>query len=152
MKYLIVFVALAAIIATSCTKSKQPESNFDIMISHTWYLKGLVIEGINEDTACYLSDQMTFKKDSTGNHYYSILCDTSQPANLPFHWRIEDNTNVGSYYTGAIQSTILYSNDIGGKPDSSTTLRLSVINNDSLVLNGTVNGGRSYFAIYTSIK
>ena len=152
MKYLGVFAVITIVLITGCTKSPQQPTHFQIMTSHTWYMHDLVIGGKPVNTACNLSEQIIFNKDSTGNHYYGILCDTSQPQNISFNWYIEDNTTAGSYYTGTIMSTILYSLDIGGKTDSNTTLKLNIINKDTLEMSGEVNGGQNYYAIYTSSK
>jgi len=152
MKYLVAFAAIAALLVTGCTKSAQYPSHVDIMVSHTWYLKDLVIAGKGYNTPCNLSDELTFKKDSTATHTYGILCDTSQPAKLSFDWRIEDNTTVGNYYTASILTTTLYSTRIAGKADSSTILRLYIIKPDTLAMEGIVGAGETYYAIYTSSK
>ena len=150
MKNLIALTAMGVILVTGCIKSTQPPSHSDIMTSHTWYLKSLMLANIVDSTPCALSEQLTFSKNNTGTHYYSILCDTSQPSKISFDWRIEDNTNVGNYNTSSVLTTTLYSTNIGGKADSSTTLRLFIIKPDTLGIEGVIDAGASYRAIYTS--
>ena len=152
MKYLVAFAAIAVLLVTGCTKSAQYPSHIDIMTGHTWYLKDLVIGGHGYNTPCNLSDELTFKKDSTATHTYGIQCDTSHPAKMTFDWSIKDNTTVGQYYTASILTTTLYSTHIGGNTDSSTTLRLYIIKPDTLAMEGIVGAGQTYYAIYTSVK
>jgi len=152
MKNLVAFTAIALMLVIGCTKSAQHPSHVQIMTGHTWYLKDLVIAGYADSTPCDLSDELTFNIDSTATHYYSILCDTSQARKMSFNWYIEDNTTAGQYYTGAVLTTTLYSSNIGGNPDSSTILRLFIIKPDTLAMEGSIGGGQSYRAIYTSTK
>lgn len=153
MKYfvMIVFAAVSIACVTGCTKTHQPPTHIDILTGHTWYLKYLFRGDTEANSACNLSEILTLKKDSTGNHFYATTCDPSQPSNIPFRWYIEDNTTVGQYYTSTILTTTLYCNNINNK-DSNITLRLVTITKDSLQMKGVVNSGAGFRAVYTSYK
>jgi hypothetical protein len=150
MKYPVLII-IAALALGSCNKQKSQPTNFQILTTHTWYLKYQVTGAYNDTTPCTLSQVLTLSKDSTGNFSYTDPCDSAEAKKLPFRWYIENNTTVVQYYMSTILSTTLYTNNIGNK-DSSTVLRLSTIGMDTLKMNGDVNNGSSYTAIYTSSK
>ena len=150
MKYLVLIVIVAMAFA-SCKKQPSQPTNSQIITTHTWYLKSIEIANANDTAACMLSEVLTFNKDSTGNFFFGILCDSGQPSNIPFKWYLEDNTTVGESYTNTILTTTLYTSNIDNK-DSSTILRLSTIGMDTLQMKGFVNGGVNYLAMYTSSK
>ena len=152
MKNLVIIVIAAITIAsvTSCTKSKHQPTHYDIITSHTWYLKYLMRADTEANSSCNLSETLVFKKDSTGAHSYGSLCYATQPGSIAFRWYLEDNTTVGQYYTGTIQTSMLYNTDIAGISDSNTIFRLYVITQDSLAMEGVANSGTSWRLIYTS--
>ncbi len=149
MKYLVLIGIAAITIASvaSCTKSKPQLTTAQMLESHTWYLKYELVNNVNRHAACDLSEELTFSKDSTGNHYYGILCDTSQPTNISFHWYVEDYEPQWT-----VLSSTLYSSYIGGKMDSSTVLKITQLTADSMRMLGTIPPGQAYIAIYTSKK
>ena len=77
-RLLLILIAVIGVVSIAgCYKDVQREQRTDILINHTWYLKGLWIGGSSKTDSCYLSEVLTFKKDSLGNHHYKLLCDAS---------------------------------------------------------------------------
>ena len=134
---LIVFIAVVG--AWGCYKDIQREKRTDILINHTWYLKSQSVGADVEDDSCYLSEVMTFKKDSMGNRHYNILCDPNGKRDLAFKWTIPG------------QWTFMYYYNLGGKKDSNFVYRIWINNDDTLKI-GTVLNGISIISVYTSFK
>jgi len=138
--FLIIIIALISTMwAESCYKDIQRENRTDILINHTWYLRTQSVGGYPETDSCQLSEVLTFKKDSTGNHHYNYLCDANGPHDLSFKWTIPG------------QWVYMYYSKIGGKKDSNLVYSININNDDTLKI-GTVVGGVTHLSMYTSFQ
>ena len=143
MKGIFIFGIIAIVFFAGCYKEKLPKKAADIIVSHTWYLKVKSAGGTISTAACDLSEQLTFKKDSTGNHYYAITCDTSQPANMSFDWILE----ATNYH-----AQTWYENNIGGVKGKDYVWLVGQLDDDTFRVEGSKAGTGSYIYIYTSKK
>ena len=135
--FLILIILISTVCVDSCYKDIQREKRTDILINHTWYLKGAWISNNPLYDSCVLSEVLTFKKDSMGNHHYNILCDSNGPRDLGFKWTIPGQWIYMYYY------------NVGGKKDSNLVYNISINNDDTLQIS-TVISGISKAYLYTS--
>ena len=150
MKPVVIIAASSLFFAslTGCKKAPAPvPTTVDLMTGSTWYLKNELLNNVSQKAACTLSEQLTFNKDSTGNHFYAILCDTSQSPTVPFKWYQEGYNPTGQQ----VLYPELYYKDINGVPVSNAILRVFTLNKDTLGIEGSI-GGQPYRAVYTSTK
>ena len=134
---LILIVIITVACLESCYKDIQREKRTDMIINHTWYLKSLSIGADVKTDSCYLSEVLTFKKDSMGNHHYNMLCDANGRRDIGFKWTIPGQWQYMYYY------------NVGGKKDSNFVYRIWVNNDDTLQIS-TVISGISKAYLYTS--
>ncbi len=137
--FLILIVLIGVVCAESCYKDIQREKRTDMLINHTWYLKAQWVNTFAQDDSCYLSEVLTFKKDSMGNHHYNMLCNPNGPRDLAFKWTIPG------------QWTFMYYYNIGGKKDSNLVYSIWINNDDTLKI-GAVLNGQSIISMYTSFQ
>ena len=137
--FLILIAIIGVMWAESCYKDIQRENRTDILINHTWYLKSQSVDYVAETDSCQLSEVLTFKKDSMGNHHYNSLCDANGPHDLGFKWTIPGQWVYMYYY------------NIGGKKDSNLVYSIHINNDDTLEI-GTVIGGVTHLSMYTSFQ
>ena len=75
MKPVVIIAASSLFFAslTGCKKAPAPvPTTVDLMTGSTWYLKNELLNNVSQKAACTLSEQLTFNKDSTGNHFYAM--------------------------------------------------------------------------------
>ncbi len=137
--FLILIILIGVLCAESCYKDIQREKRTDILVNHTWYLKGQWVNYYPIDDSCVLSEVLTFKKDSMGDHHYNILCDPNGPRDLSFKWTIPG------------QWVYLYYYNVGGKKDSNLVYTILVNNDDTLKI-GTDISGIPRVYLYTSFQ
>ncbi len=134
---LIVFITVACV--GGCYKDIQREKRTDMLINHTWYLKSQSVGELVETDSCYLSEVLTFKKDSMGNHHYNMLCTANGPHDLGFKWTIPGEWQYMYYY------------NVGGKKDSNFVYRIWINNDDTLKIS-TILNGINIISMYTSFQ
>ena len=137
--FLILIALIGIVWAESCYKDIQREKRTDMLINHTWYLRSQSVDGFVQSDSCNLSEVLTFKKDSMGNHHYNFLCNPNGPHDVAFKWTIPG------------QWLYLYYYNVGGKKDSNMVYRIWVNNDDSLEIGTVVNGG-TITSLYTSFQ
>ncbi len=132
---LIVIITVASL--GGCYKDIQRKKRADILVGHTWYLKKLSVNNEILTDSCYLSETMTFKKDSSGNRHFSMLCKAGAKTDLKFRWTLPGDWQFMYHY------------NLGGVKDSNFVFRIWANNEDSLVV-GTIHNGIGIYSIYTS--
>ncbi len=139
-RLLLILIGFICVVgAWGCYKDIKRQKRTDILINHTWYLKSQSVGALVQDDSCYLSEVLTFRKDSMGNHHYNILCDPNGRRDLAFKWTIPGQWQYMYFY------------NVGGKKDSNFVYRIWINHDDTLKI-GTVLNGVSIISVYTSFQ
>ncbi|MES2703692.1 MAG: hypothetical protein V4649_13710 [Bacteroidota bacterium] len=131
MKKLLIITALGIIGVSSCYKEKDPPDVKRLLTDHKWYMQNKLENGMPVTSECALSEEITFKKDSTGYFYNPNPCDTLIVGadSVFFNW-----------YLSADKKNIYFKN-LRGAAGANTSFGISGIDKDNLRITGNFNGG-----------